>query len=111
MSWCLTGPVGKTQEEGMMSTIVSFPSIMIPRFSRPVGERNHFWRLLLANFGNSARKSLRWRGVCANSNVEPAHNTTKILCPNLQWGYQSHRFADNKELNISCGKMIFVCSK
>jgi hypothetical protein len=26
-SWCLTGPVGKPQEEGMMSTTVSFPSV------------------------------------------------------------------------------------
>jgi hypothetical protein len=25
--WCLTGPVGKPQEEGMMSTIVSFPLV------------------------------------------------------------------------------------
>jgi hypothetical protein len=70
----------------MMSTIVSFPSVMIPRFNRPVGERNHFQMLLLADFGNGARKSLWWRGVCASSNVKPAHNTTKLLCPNLRWG-------------------------
>jgi hypothetical protein len=39
-----------------------------------------------------------------SSNVEPAHNTTKVLYPNLQWGCQSHRFAVNKGLNVSCGK-------
>jgi hypothetical protein len=27
VQWCLTGPVGKPQEEGMMSTTVSFPSL------------------------------------------------------------------------------------
>jgi hypothetical protein len=40
----------------MMSKIVSFPSVMIPRFNRPVGERNQFQRLLLANFGNGTRE-------------------------------------------------------
>jgi hypothetical protein len=42
----------------MMSTAVSFSLVMIPRFNRPVGERNHFRRLLLADFGNGARTSL-----------------------------------------------------
>jgi hypothetical protein len=36
----------------MISTAVSFPSVMIPRFNQPVGERNHFRMLLLADFGN-----------------------------------------------------------
>jgi hypothetical protein len=89
-----------------------FSLSMKTRFNRPVGERNHFRRLLLADFGNDARRCLWWHGVCASSNVEPAHNITKILCPNLQWGYQSHRFADNKELNISWGKWyLFTVSK
>jgi hypothetical protein len=83
--------------------ISKFSLSMKPRFNQPVGERNHFRRLLLANFGNGARRSLWWRGVCASSNMEPIHNTTKIFCPNLQWGCQSHRFADNKGLNVSCG--------
>jgi hypothetical protein len=39
----------------MMSTTVNLPSVMIPRFNRPVGERNHFRRLLLADFGNGIR--------------------------------------------------------
>jgi hypothetical protein len=47
----------------MMRTAVSFPSVMNSRFNRPVGEINHFRRLLLANFGNSARKSM----VCVAS--------------------------------------------
>jgi hypothetical protein len=58
----------------MMSTTVSFLSVMIPRFNRLVGERNHFRRLLLADFGNGARESLAC-GVGAISNVEPAHTT------------------------------------
>jgi hypothetical protein len=40
----------------MMSTVVNLPSVMIPRFNRPVGERNHFQRLLLADFGNGSRE-------------------------------------------------------
>jgi hypothetical protein len=66
----------------MMSTTVSFPSVMIPRFNRLVGERNHFRRLLLADFGNGAREGLVC-GFGASSNMEPAHNTTKILYANL----------------------------
>jgi hypothetical protein len=38
--------------------------------------------LLLADFGNGTREGLA-RGVGASSNMEPAHNTTKLLCPNL----------------------------
>jgi hypothetical protein len=108
--WCLTGPVGKPQEEGMMSTAVSLPSVTIPRCNLPVGERNHFRRLLLADFGNGAREGLV-RGFGTSSNVEPAHNTTKILCPNMQWGCQSHWFADNKGLNIWCGKRCLFAVK
>jgi hypothetical protein len=110
--WCLIRIVGKPQEEGMMSTTVNLPLVMIPRFNRPVGERNHFRRLLLADFGNGARRSLWGHDVCASSNVEPAHNTTKILCSNLQWGYQSHWFANNKWLNVSCGRWyLFAVNK
>jgi hypothetical protein len=94
----------------MMSTSISFPPVMIPRFNRPVGERNHFQRLLLADFGNGAREGLV-RGFGASTNVEPAHNTAKILWPNLQGGCQSHRFADNKELNIWCGKRCLFAVK
>jgi hypothetical protein len=63
---------------------------MKPKFNRPVGEKNHFRRLLLADFGNGTRNLLMALGKClvlsfgASSNMEPAHNTTKILCPNLQ---------------------------
>jgi hypothetical protein len=38
------------QEEGVMSTTVSFFSVMKLKFNRPVGERNHFRRLLLTGF-------------------------------------------------------------
>jgi hypothetical protein len=74
----------------MMSTTISFFSVMKPKFNRPVGERNHFQRLLLAKFGHGAREQLTApenslvHGVGASSNVKPAHNTTKLLCPNLQ---------------------------
>jgi hypothetical protein len=40
----------------MMSITVSFPSVMKLKFNRPVGERNHFRRLLLPDFGNGSRE-------------------------------------------------------
>jgi hypothetical protein len=30
-----------------------FSLIIKPKFNRPIGERNHFWRLLLADFGRA----------------------------------------------------------
>jgi hypothetical protein len=69
--------------------ISKFSLSMKPRFNRPVDERNHFWRFLLADFDRAPENSW-WRVVGASSNVEPAHNTTKLLCPNLKWGCQSH---------------------
>jgi hypothetical protein len=91
-----------------------FSLSMKPRFNRLVGERNHFWRLMLASFGDGS-----WEyygtylghsfGACCN--VEPPHNTTKVLCPNLKWGCQSHRFAVNKGLNVSCGNRCLFARK
>jgi hypothetical protein len=48
----------KPQEKGVMSTTVSFPSVMKPKFNRPVGEINHFWRLLLTGFWQGALPAL-----------------------------------------------------
>jgi hypothetical protein len=36
------------------------------------------------------------RGTCTQHN--------QVLCPNSQWGCQSHRFAMNKGLSVSSGK-------
>jgi hypothetical protein len=85
------------------------------RFNRPVGERNHLWRLMLAGFGDSSREFIYGaylgRSFGARSNVQPAHNTTKVLCPNLQWASQSHWFAVNKGLNVSCGNRCLFAQK
>jgi hypothetical protein len=87
-----------------------FSLSMKPKFNRPVGERNQFWRLLLADFDRAPADSW-WRVVSASSNVEPAHNTTKLLCPNLQWACQSHWFAENKGFNVQCGKRCLIAVK
>jgi hypothetical protein len=88
---------------------------MNPRFNRPVGDRNHFWRLMLAGFGDGSREfvygAYLGRSFGASSNVEPAHNTTKVLCPNLPWGCQSHQFAVNKGLNILHGNRYLFAKK
>jgi hypothetical protein len=59
-----------------------------PRFNRPLEERNNFRRLLLADFGNGSKElvygAYLGRSFGARSNVEPAHNMAKVLCPNLQ---------------------------
>jgi hypothetical protein len=76
-------PIGRYDEHNN-----KFSLTKKPRFNRPVGERNNFQRLLLADFGNGSREFVY--GAClgrsfgASSSMEPAHNTTKILCPNLQ---------------------------
>jgi hypothetical protein len=75
---------------------------MKPRFNRPVGERNHFRRLLLADLDNGARKHagawLTWEprrqqqcGTCTQHN----QNTLPQLAVRL-----SHWFAENKGLDV-----------
>jgi hypothetical protein len=43
---------------------------------------------MLAGFGDGSREFVYGayleRSFGASSNMEPAHNTTKVLCPNLQ---------------------------
>jgi hypothetical protein len=97
--WYLTGPVGKPQEEGIMSTSVSFPSVWnqgsIDQYDKETTFEGCCYLTL------ARRQKIVWCVVDdASSNVEPVHNTTKLLCPNLQWGCQSHRFAENKGLNV-----------
>jgi hypothetical protein len=45
-----------------------FPSIVKSRFNRPVGERNHFWRLMLAGF---------WQGALSASAATWNQHTTQ----------------------------------
>ena len=52
---------------------------------------------------NGARKLL---GV--NNNLEPAHNTTKILCPNDSVRVSISLFAKNIGLIVWCGKKVFA---
>jgi hypothetical protein len=54
----------------MMTTTVSFPLFMKPKFNRPVEERNHFQRLLLADFGNGSRELVY--GACLGIASAPA---------------------------------------
>jgi hypothetical protein len=57
LPWCLLAvlaaqlgtPRGRCDEHND-----KFPSIMKPRFNRPVGGKNHFWRLMLAGFWQGA---------------------------------------------------------
>ena len=56
--------VGESQEEGMMSTAASFPSVMKPRFIEPVGARKHL------------------QGVV--SNLESCTTQPQNFSPNLQ---------------------------
>jgi hypothetical protein len=47
-----------------------FSLSMKPRFNRPVGERNHFWRLMLAGFADGSREFIY--GVCLGIALAPA---------------------------------------
>jgi hypothetical protein len=71
----------------MMSTIVNLPSVMIPRFNRPVRERNHSRRLLLADLSTAPQdvfmaRCLRQqqRGTCTQHNQDTLPQlTVKLL--------------------------------
>jgi hypothetical protein len=45
-----------------------FSLSMKPMFNRPVGERNHFSRLLLADFGRAHYRCQQQRGTCTQHN-------------------------------------------
>jgi hypothetical protein len=45
-----------------------FSLSMKPKFNRPVGERNHFWRLLRADFGRAHYRCQQQRGTCTQHN-------------------------------------------
>jgi hypothetical protein len=92
-----------TQEEGMMITVVSFFLIKKPRFNRPVGES--------VTSEGVASRLLAGRTTGISNNVKPVHNTTKILCPNLQWGYQSHRFCWTQMIKRIEWKEMFAVIK
>ena len=66
--------VGKPQEEGVMSTAASFPSVpnqgLIDQLEKGVTSEDVAGWLVAG----------RTTGV--SNNVEPAHNTSKIVCPN-----------------------------
>jgi hypothetical protein len=52
---------------------------MKPKFNQPIGERNHFWRLLLDNFWQGARKQLMARGRCKQQHGTcTQHNQTTL---------------------------------
>ena len=73
--------VGRPQEEGYDEYSNKFSLSMKPRFNPTSRRRESLLKVLLADFSNGARKVLLTVDV-ANNNLEPAHNTTKILCPN-----------------------------
>jgi hypothetical protein len=99
-------PYWEPQEKGMMSTAGSLPLVVKPRFIEPVGEsqtsegwcslasrqlQTFIWRLV-----QGLALHQQQRGTCTQHN--------QVLCPNLRWGCQSHRFAVNKGLSVSSGK-------
>jgi hypothetical protein len=45
-----------------------FSLSMKPKFNRPVVERNHFWRLLLADFGRAHYRRQQQCGTCTQHN-------------------------------------------
>jgi hypothetical protein len=69
----------------MMSTVASLPSVVKPRFIKPVGESQTSEGdacYLRDTLDNDARNI---DGASSpSSNVEPAHNTTKNFAPNLR---------------------------
>jgi hypothetical protein len=116
--WRVSTARWEPQEEGMLSTVASLPSVVKPRFNRTSRRKINFrrWCLLALCHSGQWRQKTCWCVVdigasSPSSNVKPAHNTTKNFAPNLWWGSQSHRFAVNKGLSVSSGNRIIVCKK
>jgi hypothetical protein len=88
----------------MMSTIASLPSVQNQGLIEPVGERTKFRRLMLAGL------------AIAPDNLYMAPYLGRSFAPEATWNLHttqpkyfaptySERFAINKELNVSCGKI------
>jgi hypothetical protein len=97
-AWWMTSPLGNPRG-GVMSIAASFPSVKKPRFYRSGEERAIRLKVMLTGLitlQQGRHLMILVDSSLANSNTEPAHNTTKYFVPNLRWGCQSHRFAWNK---------------
>ena len=68
-------PIGRPQEEGMMQSSSKFSLSMKPRFNRTS-------RSSSASEGCQRRIMMRRNTRESGADVEPAHNTIKLLCPN-----------------------------
>ena len=93
MTW-ITRSLGDPKRK-VWSSVAAVSLRMKPRFNRPVGARNHFWRLLVAPF----TRSPTWNLHTTQSNY---------FAPTKQWGCQSHQLAENKGLNVWCGKWCLL---
>jgi hypothetical protein len=69
----------------MMSIVASLPSIVKPRFIKPVGERqtSEGDACQLRDTPDNGARNIPGASS-PSSNVKPAHNTTKNFAPNLQ---------------------------
>jgi hypothetical protein len=79
-------PVGKPQEEGVMSIAASFPSVKKPRLSilERRDKRLKVMQTGLIALQQGRRLMILVDSSSASSNAEPAHNTTKYFAPNLR---------------------------
>ena len=68
--------VGRPQEEGMMQFSGQFSLSMKPRFNRTS-------RSSSTSEGCQRRNMMRHNTRDSGADVEPAHNTIKLLCPNV----------------------------
>ena len=84
--------VGGPQEEGMMSVVASFPQ---------------FWNQGYRTSRNWERRSCQLRLV----DVEPAHNTMKIFCPNETVRLSISPACWKQKIRCIVWKMIVTCRK
>jgi hypothetical protein len=111
--WIVSTARWEPQEEGMISTVASLPSVVKPRLNRTSRIKTNFRRwCLLASWHSEQGRQIN----CLLARLPPAatwnlHSTNKYFAPNLRWGCQSHRFAVKKGMSVSSGKRIIVCKK
>jgi hypothetical protein len=76
-----------TPRKGVMSTATSLPSVVKPRYIKPVGERTKLKKVMLASFvtlRTRAPDQLLVGMSSPSSNVKTAHDTNKYFALNLR---------------------------
>jgi hypothetical protein len=102
--WCCAGWCSWETSRGRYDEHINeFSLRKKSRFYPPIGERNHFWRLLMADFGRAHYRCQQQRGTCRQ------HNQT--IFPQLTARLSISLVLLKKRINRIVCKEMFVCNE